>query len=409
MKINLTTEEKAFESDVRAFLDNKLPLEIRNKVLQGSPLQKSDHIDWQKILYEQGWAAIDWPYEYGGTGWSAMQKHIWAEQCALAGAPEIVPFGLDLVAPVIYTYGTQEQKKQFLPDILASNAWWCQGYSEPDAGSDLASLKTTAVVDGDHYLVSGVKTWITYAQHADWMFCLVRTGSTETANNDALSFLLIEMNSPGITLTPIISMDGAHEMNEVRLDNVQVPIKNRIGEEGKGWHYSKTLLNHERAKLAHVASSANRLQELRKAADNTLTGRNSLIDDPRFAGKLARTEIELAALEFTEFRTLMEVSNGNSAGPESSILKIVGTTISQSIDELFVEAAGLYALPSIGKEAAIKYAENQIIPEQTINTARLYFNNRKASLFGGSSEVQKNIICKNVLGFDQHVDGGSEK
>lgn len=406
MKINLTVEERAFESGVREFLDNKLPADIKDKVLQGSPLQKDDHILWQRLLYEQGWAAIDWPYEYGGTGWSAIQKHIWAEQSAIYGAPEIIPFGLDLVAPVIYTYGNQAQKDRFLPDILASNVWWCQGYSEPAAGSDLASLTTTAVIDGGHYVVSGVKTWITYAQHADWMFCLVRTGPAETKNNDALSFLLIKMDSPGISLTPIISMDGAHEMNQVRLENVRVPIENRIGDEGKGWTYSKTLLNHERAKLAHVAISKNRLQELKKAARDTLTGRGNLMDDPRFAAKLARTEIELTSLEFTEFRTLTAVSNDIDPGPESSILKIVGTGVSQSIDELFVEVAGLYALPYIDQESAEKYAENQIIPKQTINTARLYFNNRKASLFGGSSEIQKNIICKNVLGFDQSVKRG---
>ncbi|MBL4671790.1 MAG: acyl-CoA dehydrogenase family protein [Arenicella sp.] len=408
MKINLTVEEKAFEANVKDFLASELPSNIKQKVLQGRALKKEDHVRWQKILYEQGWAAIDWPYEYGGCQWSAIQKHIWAAQCAISAAPEVIPFGLDMVAPVIYTYGNDAQKERFLPDILASNVWWCQGYSEPEAGSDLASLKTTAVIDGDYYIVTGVKTWITYAQHADWIFCLVRTGSPQTVNNDALSFLLIPMDSPGITVTPIISMDGAHEMNEVVFENVGVPIENRIGEEGKGWTYSKTLLNHERAKLAHVAVSKNRLQELKKAAHDTLTGHGSLMDDPRFSAKLARTEIELTALEFTEFRTLIAESNDTDPGPESSILKIVGTGVSQSIDELFVELAGLYVLPFIDPESAEKFAGTQIIPKQTINTARLYFNNRKASLFGGSSEIQKNIICKDVLGFDLNEKRGEK-
>ena len=408
MNISLTVEERVFEAEVKEFLGAKLPQEIQLKVLQGKPLDKDDYVGWQKILYEQGWAAIDWPYEHGGTQWSAIQKHIWAEQCAISGAPEIIPFGLDMVAPVIYTYGNEAQKDRFLPDILASNVWWCQGYSEPEAGSDLASLKTTAVVDGTDYVVTGIKTWITFAQHADWMFCLVRTGSASIKNEDAISFLLIPMDSAGITLTPIISMDGSHEMNEVQFEHVRVPIENRIGEEGHGWTYSKTLLNHERAKLAHVAVSKTRMMELKKAAHDTLSGHGRLVDEPRFAAKLARAEIELTALQFTEFRTLTAVSNGADPGPESSILKIVGTDVSQSIDELFVELAGLYALPFLGLESEEMYAENQIIPKQAINSARLYFNNRKASLFGGSSEIQKNIICKNVLGFNQSMTGGEE-
>ena len=408
MNINLTVDEKAFESEVREFLNTQLPQQIQQKVLLEIPLNKQDYVQWQKILYEQGWAAIDWPYEHGGTEWSVIQKHIWTEQCAVSGAPEVIPFGLNMVAPVIYTYGTDDQKDRFLPDILASNTWWCQGYSEHEAGSDLASLTTTAVLEGDHYVVTGVKTWITYAQHADWIFCLVRTGSSTTKNNDALSFLLISLESPGITITPIISMDGAHEMNEVRFESVLVPVDNRIGEEGKGWTYSKTLLNHERAKLAHVAVSKNRLQDLKRTAEETLTGRSSLMGDARFAAKIARIEIELSALEFTQFRTLSAASNGIDPGPESSILKIVGTGVSQAIDELFVELAGLYALPNIDQESIEKYAQDQVIPRHMINTARLYFNNRKASLFGGSSEIQKNIICKDVLGFEQQLKWGEK-
>lgn len=408
MKINLTIEEKAFEAEVKAFLDDKLPADLQQKVLLGKALDKEDYIRWQKILYEQGWAAVDWPYEYGGTEWSAIQKHIWAEQCALAGAPEVIPFGLNMVGPIIYTYGTDEQKERFLPGILSSDDWWCQGYSEPEAGSDLASLTTTAVADGDDYVINGIKTWTTYAQHADWIFCLVRTGAADTRNSEAISFLLIPMDSDGISLTPIITMDGAHEMNEVHFENVRVPMANRIGEEGHGWTYAKALLNHERANLAHVSLSKTRMMELRKDAEATRAGRGTLMDDPHFAAKVARTEIELSALEFTEFRTLTAARNGTTPGPESSILKIVGTDVAQSIDELFVELAGLYAQPFVDAETAEEYVADNVIPKETINTARVYFNNRKASLFGGSSEIQKNIICKDVLGFEQSTREGEE-
>ncbi|MEM7359345.1 MAG: acyl-CoA dehydrogenase family protein [Pseudomonadota bacterium] len=408
MKINLTVEEKAFAAEVEAFLAENLPADLQQKVLHGEQLDKEDYVRWQKILYEQGWAAIDWPYEYGGTEWSAIQKHIWAEQNALAGAPEIIPFGLNMVGPVIYTYGTEEQKQRFLPGILSSDDWWCQGYSEPEAGSDLASLTTTAVADGDDYIVNGVKTWTTFAHHANWIFCLVRTGAADTRNSEAISFLLIPMDSKGITVTPIITMDGAHEMNEVHFDNVRVPMANRIGEEGQGWTYAKVLLNHERANLTHVSLSKTRMMELKKDAEAIRTGHGKLIDDPHFAAKVAKTEIELAALEFTEFRTLTATRNGTAPGPESSILKIVGTDVAQSIDELFVELAGLYAQPFIDAEQAEQYVADKVIPEDTINTARVYFNNRKASLFGGSSEIQKNIICKDVLGFKQNSQEGGE-
>ena len=401
MNIKLTTEERTFESEVKEFLANKLPTDISLKVLAGKPLQKDDHIRWQKILFEQGWAAENWPREYGGTGWSAIQKHIWAEHYAMAGAPEVIPFGLTMVAPIIYTYGSDDQKQKFLPDILASNVWWCQGYSEREAGSDLASLKTTAVVDGDHYVVNGTKTWTTFAQHADWIFCLVRTGSPTTTNSEAISFLLIPMNETGITISPIVTMDGYHELNEVNFDNVRVPIENRIGEEGQGWTYAKALLNHERAKMAHVPQSKSRIAKLKKDAHETKTSHGNLMDDPYFSAKVARVEIELAALEFTELRTLTAISKGSDPGPESSILKIVGTSISQSLDELFVEVAGLYSQPYLVEELEEQYENEDLIPRTTINIAPVYFNNRKASLFGGSSEIQKNIICKDFLGFDQ--------
>ena len=404
MILKLTPEEETFKAEVKDFLANKLPPYISEKVLAGKPLEKDDHVDWQKILYERGWAAKNWPHEYGGTEWSSIQKHIWAEQIALAGAPEVVPFGITMVAPVIYTYGSEDQKQRFLPDILASNVWWCQGYSEPDAGSDLSSLKTTALVENDEYVVNGTKTWITFAQHADWIFCLVRTGSSTTSNSEAISFLLIPLDTPGITISPIATMDGYDEMNEVHFKNVRVPIENRIGEEGQGWAYSKLVLNRERANMAHVALSKSRLAKLKKSASETSSGSGTLMDDPYFSAKFAKTEIELSALEFSEFRVLSAASNGTAPGSESSILKLVGTELSQLIDELFVEAAGLYSQPYVDEELET----NKIIPEAATNTSRRYFNNRKASLFGGSSEVQKNIICKDVLGFDQEVSGGQK-
>ena len=398
MNSAFTPEELTFRTEVQQFLQEKLPEDIRRKVLLGMHLEKDDFVRWQKILHARGWAAANWPVEYGGTGWSATEKNIFDTECALAGAPEVSPFGVKMVAPVIFTFGSEEQKQRFLPDILASNVWWCQGYSEPNAGSDLASLKTTAVRDGDHYVVNGTKTWTTLAHFADWIFCLVRTGGPEEKNQTAISFLLIDMNTPGITLSPILTVDGYREVNEVHFDNVRVPVDNRIGEEGKGWTYAKVLLTHERTNIARVAQSRCQLERARQLAAETPDGDGSLLDNPAFAMKLADIDIELLALEYTELRTLDAIRTGQAPGPESSILKIKGTEVAQAIDEVQAEIAAHSGMPYVPWQLEEDFEGRKIGSDTAVNSWLRYFNNRKTSIYGGSNEIQKNIICKAVLG-----------
>lgn len=398
MNTDLSAEELEFQAEVRDFLEAEFPADIRHKVADGLEVGKEDSVRWQKILAAKGWAATNWPVEIGGTGWTPTQKYIFANECAKVGAPGVVPFGMKMVAPVIYTYGNEEQKKRFLPDILNSNVWWCQGYSEPNAGSDLASLKTSAVREGDEYIVNGTKTWTTLGQHADWIFCLVRTGGPEVKNQNAISFLLIDMKTPGINLSPIYLLDGSHEVNEVHFDNVRVPAENLIGEEGKGWTYAKVLLTHERTNIAGVANSKVRLASLKEKAAATSDGGPMLGDNPAWQQKVADVEIELLALEYTELRTLAAVSTGKAPGPESSILKIKGTEIQQAIDELNVELAGYYGLPFVQEQFTAEYDDVVIGPGTSAGAAPKYFNNRKATIYGGSNEVQTNIICKAVLG-----------
>ncbi|MBA6390625.1 acyl-CoA dehydrogenase family protein [Colwellia sp. BRX10-3] len=398
MNLNFTAQEKDFQQEVHQFLQEKLPKNIAQKTKNSIHLSKKECIEWQQILHKQGWSAINWPVEHGGTGWTPTQKYIFANECAKAGGPDVIPFGLKMVAPVIYTFGNEEQKQRFLPDILASNVWWCQGYSEPGAGSDLASVRTTAVKEGDEYVVNGTKTWTTLGQHADWIFCLVRTGEPSAKNQEAISFLLINMNDPKITVSPIITIDGRHEVNEVHFDNARVPTENLIGVEGKGWTYAKVLLTHERTGIARVAISKDRLVQLKALAQISPDGDNKLIDDAIFAQKVAQVEIDLLALEYTELRTLSAISTGQAPGPESSILKIVGTQVIQAIDELYVEAAGYYSMPFVPDQFNDDFDGQSIGPDMATNSSLRYFNNRKASIYGGSNEIQTNIISKAVLG-----------
>lgn len=399
MHVEFTSDELAFREEVRQFFREKFPADIRNKQMNAIALSKDDMVRWQKILYEQGWAAVNWPVEYGGTGWSAIQKYIFANEIAEANAPDMVPFGVKMVAPIIYTFGNEAQKQRFLPDILQSNVWWCQGYSEPGAGSDLASLKTRAERRGDHYLVNGTKTWTTLGHYADWIFCLVRTSSDVARRQEGISFLLIDMSSAGVSVKPIITIEGDREVNEVHLENVKVPLENLVGDEGKGWTYGKVLLQHERTNIAGVARSKYRLRQLRKKASQAVHGASPLMEDRNFARKLAALDIELCALEYTELRTLAAVAVGKAPGPESSILKIKGTEIQQALDALFMEAAGYYALPYIPEQYATDFPGDERIGfgSETKSSLR-YFNNRKASIYGGSNEIQKNIIAKHVLG-----------
>lgn len=398
MNADFTTEELEFQKEVRSFLETEFPEDIKYKVDNGIRLEKDDYVRWQKILYKKGWVAPNWPKEYGGTGWTPTQKYIFAMEMGLYGAMEPVAFGVKMVAPVIYSFGNEEQKQRFLPDILQSNVWWCQGYSEPNAGSDLAAVRTTAVRDGDHYVVNGTKTWTTLGQYADWIFCLVRTDTT-VKKQEGISFLLIDMKTPGITVSPIYLLDGEPEVNEVHFDNVRVPAENLIGEENKGWTYAKVLLTHERTNIAQVPNSKLKLQKLRTLAADTPDGHGGrLLDDPVFARKLAEVEIQLLALEYAELRTLAAVSVGKAPGPESSILKVVGTEATQFIDELYMEVAAFHVAPFVPEQFIGGFEGERVGQDMLANTANIYFNNRKKSIYGGSNEIQKNIISKAVLG-----------
>jgi alkylation response protein AidB-like acyl-CoA dehydrogenase len=399
MNIDLTKDEIAFRDEVRRFFADKFPADIRQKRDAGINLSRDDMVRWQKTLNDQGWFAFNWPVEHGGTGWTPVQQYLFAIEMAAVNAPPIVAFGVKMVGPIIYTYGNDAQKARFLPDILSSDVWWCQGYSEPGSGSDLASLKTRADRDGDHYVVNGTKTWTTLGQYADWIFCLVRTSSDVARRQEGISFLLIDMASPGVTVKPIITIEGDHEVNEVHFEDVRVPVDNLIGEEGKGWTYGKVLLQHERTNIAGVPVSQYRLNRLREKATEPVHGARPLIEDRNFARKLAALEIELKALEFTELRTLASVKLGKAPGPESSLLKIRGTEVQQALDALLMEAAAYYALPYVPAQYALDFPDElRIGHEWETSTSLRYFNNRKASIYGGSNEIQKNIIAKHVLG-----------
>ena len=398
MDINYTPEELAFRDEVRAFLDQKLPKEIASKVKKNQHLGKEDTIRWQKILNEKGWMALHWPKEHGGTGWSPIQKHIFEEECAEAGAPTVLPFGVNMVAPVIIKFGTQEQKDYYLPRILRSDDWWCQGYSEPGAGSDLAGLKTRAVRDGDHYIVNGQKTWTTLGQHANMIFCLVRT-DPDAKKQEGISFLLIDMEkSEGITVRPLITLDGEHEVNEVFFDDVKVPVENLVGEENKGWTCAKYLLTFERTGIAGVGSSKAALAHLKQVAREQQVNGKPLIEEPHFRSRLADVEMELMSLEMTNLRTVAAAEAGGVPGAESSFLKIMGTELRQEITDLFRRAAGPHALPFLPEQLAGDFDGETVGPEFAGSVASRYFNFRKLSIFGGSNEIQKNIISKMILG-----------
>ena len=398
MDINYTPEERTFRDEVRTFLKDKLPADISRKVKEHKRLGKEDTVRWQKILNEQGWLAMHWPKEHGGTGWSPIQKHIFEEECAEAGAPTVLPFGVNMVAPVIIKFGTQEQKDYYLPRILRSDDWWCQGYSEPGAGSDLAGLKTRAVREGDHYIVNGQKTWTTLGQHANMIFCLVRT-DPDAKKQEGISFLLIDMEkSEGITVRPLITLDGEHEVNEVFFDNVKVPVENLVGEENKGWTCAKYLLTFERTGIAGVGSSKAALAHLKQVAREQIVNGKPLIEEPHFRARLADVEMELMSLEMTNLRTVAAAEAGGVPGAESSFLKIMGTELRQEITDLFRRAAGPYALPFLPEELEGDFEGPYVGPEFAASVASRYFNFRKLSIFGGSNEIQKNIISKMILG-----------
>jgi alkylation response protein AidB-like acyl-CoA dehydrogenase len=390
MDLEFTAEEQAFRTEVRAFLAGHLPAGMRDQVLAGKELGREDYLEWQRILHARGWGALSWPVEFGGAGSSVVEQFIFEEEAALAGAPRLIPFGIRMVAPVLMAFGTPAQQNRFLPKILSGEDWWCQGYSEPGAGSDLASLRTRAVRDGDAYVVNGQKTWNTLGQYADWMFCLVRT-DPQAKQQSGISFLLIDMKSSGVSVRPIALLDGAHEVNEVWFENVRVPVENRVGEENRGWTYAKFLLGHERSGIAGIGFAKRELARLKQAATESRDRGRPLLEDPLFAARLARVEIDLMALEITNLRVLSADGASRAPGPEASILKIKGTEIQQAISELLMHAAGEYALPL--RREAVDAGSG---PRFAATVTAAYLNQRKLSIFGGTNEIQRNIVAKTM-------------
>jgi len=397
MDLNFTPAEQAFRDEVRQFLADKLPATLAAKVKAGQRLTRDDMAGWHAILNERGWLGRHWPVEYGGPGWDSIQNFIFENECALAHAPRIVPFGLNMLAPVLIKFGDEAQKRHWLPRILNGDDWWCQGYSEPGAGSDLAGLKTSAVRQGDHYVVNGQKTWTTLGQHANMIFCLVRT-DREAKKQEGISFLLIDMATPGIEVRPIITLDGEHEVNEVFFTDVKVPVENLVGQENKGWTCAKYLLTYERTNIAGLGFSIAALEQLKAFAAKQRRDGRPLDQDPYFAARVARVEIELDNMKTTNLRVLAAAAHGAAPGAESSMLKIRGTEIRQEISSLFRRAMGPYARPFVEDAFHDGWDGEPFGPREAATAAGRYFNNRKLSIFGGSNEIQKNIISKMILG-----------
>ena len=397
MNLDYSESEQTFREEVQNFIRANIPSTIKAKIDARQKLANEDYIAWHKILYGRGWVAPNWPTEFGGIGWNPLQCHIFDEEIGLAGIPRVMPFGVNMVGPVIMEFGTDAQKEYYLPRILSCEDVWCQGYSEPSSGSDLASLKTRAVRDGDQYVVNGSKIWTTSAHWADLIFCLVRT-DTEVKNQEGISFLLINMHDPGIDVRPIITMDGGHEVNQVFFTDVRVPVTNLVGEENKGWTYAKFLLKHERAGIAAIGSQQRQLNRLKEIARAEQSNGQALIEEPRFRDKISKAEIDLMALEYTELRAVSAANQGGVPGTEVNLLKIRGSEMQQKISELLIEAIGYYANPFVPDSFEAGWNEEPIGPDYAATLAPEYFNWRKSSIYAGSNEVQKNIISKMVLG-----------
>ena len=398
MNLDMSPEDEAFRQEVVDFLDAEWTEDFAHTVSDqgGLELKKDGYVEWHKTLYKKGWIAPGWPKEYGGPGWTATQRYIFTSELALAGAVPPLAFNIVMVGPVIYTFGSEEQKKRFLEPTLSCDTWWCQGYSEPGSGSDLASLRTKAVRDGDDYVVNGSKIWTTMAHNADWIFCLVRTDST-VKQQAGISFLLIDMKTPGVTVRPIHTLGGAHEVNEVFFDNVRVPAENLVGEENKGWTYAKYLLTHERTAIFPANENRRALNVVKTyAADDKLRRAGQLpIDDPFVQKEIAELECKILAQEMTGLRALEKEVREGQPGPESSILKILGTEIKQRIDTLGKRVIGSYALPHLRDDSSNTPFPG---PDEAANAFQNYLSNRASTIYGGSNEVQRNIIAKNVLG-----------
>jgi alkylation response protein AidB-like acyl-CoA dehydrogenase len=392
MDLNFTPQELAFRQEIRSWVAESLPKDISHKVHHALRLSRDDLQGWARILGKKSWLGYGWPKEFGGPGWNAIQRHLFEEELALAGAPRIVPFGPVMVAPVIMAFGSPEQHKRHLPGIMSGEVWWSQGYSEPGAGSDLASLKTRAERRGDKYIVNGQKAWTTLGQYGDWIFCLVRT-STEGKPQTGISFLLIDMTSPGITVRPIITLDGEHEVNEVFFDNVEVPAENLVGEENKGWTYAKYLLGHERTNIADVNRAKRELERLKRIAKA-----EGVLDDARFRDQIALLEVDIVALEMMVLRVLSAEGGGKKALDVAGLLKIRGSEIQQRYTELMMLAGGPCTLPFVHEAMEAGWQGDQVAAAYLAPLASTYFNMRKTSIYGGSNEVQRNIVAQTVLG-----------
>ncbi len=395
MNLDYTDEQKAFQGEVRTFLAENLPERLSDAGRGNRALTKADHEEWHAILNEKGWLAGNWPKEHGGAGFDAVQRHILEMEMTRAGAPRIVPFGIAMLGPVLQKFGSQEQQDHYLPRILNGDDWWCQGYSEPGAGSDLASLRCEAVRDGDHYVVNGQKTWTTLGQYANMIFCLVRT-SKEGKPQAGISFLLIDMETPGVEVRPIVLIDGGAEVNEVWFSDVRVPVGNLVGVENEGWTYAKYLLTHERTNIAGVGFASAGLESLKRIARAEDDGDRKLIENPHFAARLARIEIDLMAMSTTNLRVVSAAAAGQAPGAESSMLKIKGTILRQEINALSKTAIGPYAMPFQSEELE-GANEAPVGPAYAARATGSYLNNRKLSIYGGSNEVQRTIIAKTML------------
>jgi pimeloyl-CoA dehydrogenase large subunit len=397
MDLNFTPDELAFREEARHFFRTAIPEAIRAKVAEGEGLTRDDMILSQRTLNQHGWATPNWPVEWGGKAWSPVQVYLYQDEMQQANVPSPIPFNVSMVGPVIAQFASPELKQRFLPATANADIFWCQGFSEPGSGSDLASLRTRAVREGDKYIVNGQKIWTTLAQYADWIFCLVRT-DTEAKQQEGISFLLIDMKTQGITTRPIVTIDGGREVNEVFFDNVEVPAENLVGQENKGWDYAKFLLGNERTGIARVGASKAKVARIKELAAIEQSGGRPLIDDPKFREKLAEVEIELKALEITQLRVVADerkLEKGRQ-NPASSILKLKGSVIQQQLTELVMEVVGPYAMPMQrdfdGRNEAI------VGPDYATEAAPMYFNYRKVSIYGGSNEIQRNIIAKAILG-----------
>ena len=403
MDLSFTPEENAFRAEMRRFFTHEIPKPIRERQARGEHVSKDDLVTTQRIMNAHGLAVPNWPRDWGGRDWTPVQHYIWLDEMQSASVPSPLAFNTSMVGPVIAHFGSEEQKREFLPATANLDIWWCQGFSEPGAGSDLASLRTTAKRDGDEWVINGQKTWTTLAQYADWIFVLCRTNPQAAKRQEGISFILAPMDAPGITVRPIQTLDGGHEVNEVWFDDVRVPAKNLVGQENKGWDYAKFLLGNERTGIARIGISKARIQRVKQLAALERVGDQPLINEPRFREKVAAVEVELKALEMTQLRIVADERKREPgrSNPMSSILKLKGSQLQQATTELLLDVVGPYVLPFDDPEDETLEGSNEppVGPDYAAEAAPVYFNFRKVSIYGGSNEIQRNILAKAILGF----------